>query len=187
MHLICKKMTPVTSLLPVSSPPKPTLHHMVNTLQKCYIYEVKILLTTFDSYVLDMDEFTRELIEDMLRLLKCPECMQYTVPPIKMCASGHTFCNTCREWLQRCPTCTAEFSESRDMTAEKYSRRLYRCSNRKNGCLDLFTIAQMSEHYTFCVYEKIGCPFQVQNMCYWNGLKRYLKEHAKAAHPEELH
>jgi hypothetical protein len=34
------------------------------------------------------------------------------------------------------------------------------------------------------VYEKINCPFKIRCNCPWQGFKSYMKEHAKAAHPE---
>jgi hypothetical protein len=62
----------------------------------------------------------------------------------------------------------------------------YPCANRQNGCLDRFSIEHIAEHHTVCVYGKIKCPLHLLKICSWNGLKNDLKEHAKAAHPNNF-
>jgi hypothetical protein len=48
----------------------------------------------------------------------------------------------------------------------------------------LFSIEQIAKHNAVCVYGKIKCPLRLFKECSWNGLKNYLWEHAKAAHPK---
>ena len=130
-----------------------------------------------------MDDLLRALDEALLKELECPVCMQYMVPPIKLCKIGHSICNRCRERVQRCPKCRAELTETRCLTLEDIARRQdYTCANRQSGCLELFSIEHIAEHHHICLYRKIECPFKL-NWCSWNGFKSDLKEHAKAAHP----
>ena len=132
-----------------------------------------------------MDDLSRALEEALLRDLECPVCMEYMVPPIKLCMSGHNICSRCRWTVQRCPTCRAKFSEIRNVALENIVRRqMYPCANRQNGCLDLFSIEHIAEHQAVCVHGKIKCPFHVNRKCSWKGFKSNLKEHAKTAHPE---
>jgi len=149
--------------------------------------EVKILLKhaeTCDSYVLDMGDMSRALDEDLLSDLECPVCMEYMMPPIKLCTNGHNTCSRCRGRVQRCPTCKAEFSEIRCLALENIVRRLkYPCANRQGGCLELFSIEHIAEHEGVCIYREIKCPFKINWNCSWKGFKSDLKEHAKTAHP----
>jgi E3 ubiquitin-protein ligase SIAH1 len=135
-----------------------------------------------------MDDMSRALDEDLLKELECPVCVEYMVPPITLCTNGHNICSKCRETVQCCPTCTAEFSETRSVALENIARRLkYPCANRQSGCLELFSIEHIAEHHTVCVYGNMKCPFQMTGKCSWKGLKNDLKEHAKAKHPNNFH
>jgi E3 ubiquitin-protein ligase SIAH1 len=134
-----------------------------------------------------MDDMSRVLNEDLLKDLECTECMEYMVPPISLCTNGHNICSMCRWGVQRCPTCRADFSETRNVTLENIARRQrYPCVSRQNGCLELFSNEDIAEHQTVCVYGIIQCPFHLLNVCSWNGFKNDLKEHANAAHPDKL-
>jgi len=130
-----------------------------------------------------MDDMSRAVIENLLSDLECPVCMQYMVPPIKLCTNGHNICSRCRGRVQCCPICRAEFSVIRNLALEHIARRQkYPCANRQSGCLDLFSIEHIAEHSAVCVYGKIKCPFKLNKNCSWIGFKSDLKEHAKAAH-----
>ena len=130
-----------------------------------------------------MDDFSRTLDEDLLRDLECPVCMEYMVPPIKLCANGHHICSRCRERVQSCPTCRVEFLDIRCLALESIVRRhKYPCANRQSGCLDLFSIEHIAKHQDACVYGTIKCPFKLNWNCSWKGIKSDLKEHAKTAH-----
>jgi len=103
--------------------------------------------------------------------LECPVCMQYMVPPIKMCRNGHNICSNYREGVQCCPTCRAEFLGTRNVALENIAKRhKYPCANRKSGCLDLFSIEHITKHHNVCVYGEIKCPLHLYETCSWNGL-----------------
>jgi E3 ubiquitin-protein ligase SIAH1 len=113
--------------------------------------------------------------------------MEYMVPPIKLCKKGHSICSNCRENVQRCPTCRANFSEIRNVVLENIARRQkYPCPNRQNGCLELFSVEHIAKHQAGCVYGIIKCPGHLFKECSWKGLKNDLKKHVKAAHPKAL-
>jgi len=132
-----------------------------------------------------MDDVSREINEAMLKELECPVCMEYMVPPLKLCTNGHNICSKCRESVQVCPTCRASFSETRNVALENIVRiQKYPCANRQSGCLELFSIEHIVKHHSVCVYGKIECPLCLFKLCSWNGLKNNLKEHIKAAHPK---
>ena len=134
-----------------------------------------------------MDDFSRDLSEALLKELECPVCIEYMVPPIKLCTNGHNICSKCRPRVIFCPTCKASFSNIRNVTLENIVRiQKYPCANRQNGCLELFSIEHIAKHNAGCVYGKIKCPFKLDMNCSWNGFKNELKEHAKAAHKENF-
>jgi hypothetical protein len=105
------------------------------------------------------------------------------VPPIKLCTNGHNTCSRCRERVQRCPTCRAEFSEIRSVALENIVRRLkYPCANRQNGCLDRFSIEHIAQHHAVCEYRKLNCPFQINTHCSSKCMKSDMKNHLETAH-----
>lgn len=60
-----------------------------------------------------------ELNNELIQLLECPICFEYTTPPINQCLQGHIICNTCRQRVTTCPTCRTIFQESRNLIMEK--------------------------------------------------------------------
>ena len=42
---------------------------------------------------------------DLVSLFECPVCMDFALPPILQCQSGHIVCASCRTKLSSCPTC----------------------------------------------------------------------------------
>jgi hypothetical protein len=132
-----------------------------------------------------MDDLTLALDEALLSDLECPVCMEYMLPPIKLCTNGHNICSKCRHGVKCCPTCRAGFLDTRNVTLENIAiRQKYPCANRRMGCLELFSIEHIAKHHAVCIYREIRCPFHLFKTCSWNGLKNDLKEHAKAAHLE---
>jgi len=130
-----------------------------------------------------MDDFARANSETLLKELECPVCMEYMVPPIKLCTKGHNICSKCRECVQLCPTCGAEFSDIRCLALENIARsHKHPCANWQSGCRELFSIEHIAEHQDVCVYGKIQCPFKLNKNCSWNGYRSDLIEHAKAVH-----
>lgn len=44
-----------------------------------------------------------------LSLLECLVCMEYMLPPIHLCMTGHDICRNCRLKSNNCPTCVARY------------------------------------------------------------------------------
>jgi hypothetical protein len=54
--------------------------------------------------------------------LECPVCMEYMVPPITMCSSGHSVCRDCKPRLSSCPTCRRPLTGTRNIALEHLAR-----------------------------------------------------------------
>ena len=130
-----------------------------------------------------MDDLSRALNEALLKEMECPVCMEYMVPPIKLCTNGHNICSKCRPRVSLCPTCRGSFSEIRNVALENIARsQKFLCANRQRGCPERFSSEHISKHHADGLYGKIKCPFTLEENCTWNGFKSDLKRHAKAAH-----
>jgi hypothetical protein len=135
-----------------------------------------------------MDDLSRALDEALLSDLECPVCMEYMVPPIKLCTNGHNICSKCREEVDFCPTCRAKFTNIRNVALESIARRQkYPCPNRGSGCSDLFSIELIRGHQAVCTYGPIICPLNKTGFkCSWKGVISDLEKHATAAHPVHI-
>jgi uncharacterized OB-fold protein len=43
----------------------------------------------------NMDDLSRALSEVLLGEINCPVCMEFMVPPSKLCTNGHNICSRC--------------------------------------------------------------------------------------------
>jgi len=156
------------------------------------VLEVRILLTTCNSYVLGMASGPRVPAEYLLKELECPVCTDYMVPPIRMCKNGHNVCGKCRGRIRRCPTCRADFLVTRNLALENIARQQeFPCANRDRGCTDLLSIEQIAEHNDVCgyantKYANTKCPCHLINCCSWEGHKNKYKEHVQEVHGEYI-
>ena len=137
-----------------------------------------------------MEELKRALSGFLLKHLECPVCMENMVPPITLCTNGHNICSKCRESVQCCPTCRAEFSQIRCLALENIaSCQKYPCENRDNGCFEWFYNERIAEHQAVCVFGKIKWPFKLNKNCPWEGFKSDLKQqqHMQQTSSEDHH
>jgi E3 ubiquitin-protein ligase SIAH1 len=134
-----------------------------------------------------MEDLPRAMGEVLLKELECPVCMEYMVPPIKLCTNGHNICSKCKGKVNCCPTCRANYSDIRNVALENIARiQKYPCANRKTGCSELFSIEHIAEHQALCIYGDIKCPLQIIGRCSWKGITSDFKKHAEAAHPGNI-
>lgn len=75
--------------------------------------------------------------------LECPVCLEYMIPPITMCSSGHSLCQACRPRLTRCPTCRQPLLGIRNYALEHLARELQLPRRPADvpeaACLDLYS------------------------------------------------
>nr|CAD7432578.1 unnamed protein product [Timema monikensis] len=108
------------------------------------------------------------LSEILLNALECPVCMEYMVPPIVLCESGHNICDQCRPKLPFCPACRRPFLEARNIALETLAQGLrYPCRNRHLGCPEVYPMALISKHHLMCQHRPYECPLKVPGRCSW--------------------
>lgn len=127
------------------------------------------------------------LLKDILEILECPVCREYMVPPIAMCESGHSICTICRHKLNKCPTCTKNFSKARNFALEYIAGKIeYPCRYLEFGCKETFSLEHIASHQTKCRYQAHVCPFSIveTKSCLWQGPIAAVESHVKAKHAE---
>jgi len=142
---------------------------------------------TLDLIKLDDEEtknrsFTDDLGEELLGALECPVCMEYMVPPISLCESGHSICDRCRPQLPVCPTCRKPFlANTRNIALECIADDLdYPCRN--DGCFEIYPVQIILQHEAVCPHRPFDCPLSHCAHCVWKGPLHQMKEHVTEAH-----
>ena len=129
------------------------------------------------------------LCDDFLKELECPVCMEYMLPPIPMCESGHSICSKCRPNLVKCPSCRQPFLNLRNKALENLSLRAkHPCCYRSYGCQLVFRADMKTDHEIVCPYRPYTCPLLKDNQinCQWCGIHEDLREHIRKEHKDRL-
>jgi E3 ubiquitin-protein ligase SIAH1 len=122
------------------------------------------------------------LLNDLLKELECPVCMEYMTAPIHMCESGHSICTSCRQKLHNCPTCRKTLTNSRNFALEALTgKEKYPCKYYEFGCEELFSPQQIATHKAKCRYKPFKCPLK---NCSWEGPLATIEYHIKSEHAE---
>jgi E3 ubiquitin-protein ligase SIAH1 len=126
---------------------------------------------------------TQSLSKDVLDELECPVCMEYMLPPITLCGNGHNICSSCKQKIQKCPTCREPLSETRNKALEKLALKVEcPCRNKQHGCTLTFPIALIGEHHGICEYNPFVCPLEYRIKCNWTGLLTEIEDHVLGKH-----
>ena len=95
-----------------------------------------------------------DMVESIMKELECLVCMEYMVPPITLCESGHNICGKCRPYMRKCPTCRQHLLPTRNMSLERLTHKLqYPCCNQKTGCEEAYPLKEIREHQNNCIYR----------------------------------
>lgn len=106
---------------------------------------------------------------DLASLFECPVCMDYALPPILQCQSGHIVCTACRSKLSSCPTCRGNLDNIRNLAMEKLaSSVLFPCKYSTSGCPEAFHYTSKADHEVVCEYRPYDCPCPGAS-CKWLG------------------
>ncbi|XP_021913702.1 E3 ubiquitin-protein ligase sina-like [Zootermopsis nevadensis] len=112
-----------------------------------------------------------QVTESLQNVLECPVCLEYMVPPITMCASGHSVCQACKPRLHGCPTCRRPLLGIRNFALESLASSL-----ELPLCIaGTHPLPQPTE-------PEYGCPLE----CQWTGLRGEIWRHVSQTHREKI-
>lgn len=126
--------------------------------------------------------------ERLIEELKCPGCAYPMKAPIKLCATGHSICQSCTTVLMVCPLCKEPFIDIRSLTLEALcSKAHFRCSNAAAGCTVRLQIDLLNWHEKQCVWKSMKCFMgRVWGDCTWHGREAHWKEHLETVHSNRV-
>ena len=118
-----------------------------------------------------------DLSKEVLEQLECPVCMQYMLPPITLCGNGHNICSSCKQKIQKCPTCREPLSDTlRNRALEKLAVRVeFPCPNELYGCTLTFYIALIRAREDVCQFGPFDCPLNYCIKFNWTGTLTEIK------------
>uniref|UniRef100_A0A0N4ZBB6 E3 ubiquitin-protein ligase n=1 Tax=Parastrongyloides trichosuri TaxID=131310 RepID=A0A0N4ZBB6_PARTI len=119
---------------------------------------------------------------DVLNAFECPVCMEYMVPPLYQCSSGHLVCDSCRPKLSCCPSCRGPVPSVRNLAMEKIAATIFfPCKYSGNGCPDALSATEKLPHEEGCEYRPYCCPCPGAS-CRWQGNVEQVMPHLMKAH-----
>ena len=104
-------------------------------------------------------------LKGMLEDLECPVCFE--IPrelPIPACPKGHIVCKRCRENVQTCPTCRADFSPGgvNTLAGILVQKGAHKCKFSEYGCDVLMKSEDLTQqHEKTCPERTVRCPYTV--------------------------
>ncbi|KAF5288079.1 hypothetical protein FQR65_LT12129 [Abscondita terminalis] len=121
-----------------------------------------------ESSELKMEQL-KEKSNIVLHTLKCSECDNQMKPPIFMCFSGHSFCDSCRIKIRVCPSCLVPIKDARNFDLDDLAITLkYPCKYTDFGCQSLLVYEEIQSHELKCWRSCKRCPFNILNSCNTN-------------------
>ncbi|VEN46700.1 unnamed protein product [Callosobruchus maculatus] len=128
-----------------------------------------------------------QLDDTMLQELECPICNEYMVPPIFICATGHSICSDCKHKIQQCPNCRSPLSNARNFTLEKLTTKVaYPCRNREIGCSFISTSTKIRSHELGCELSETSCIMGPTTKCSYKCLRPSMYSHIVEQHSSML-
>lgn len=120
---------------------------------------------------------------DLLLELECPVCSEYMLPPIFMCATGHSICSCCKPKVSSCPSCRKHITNGRCFILENLTLKVnFPCKNRDIGCQFVGTADIMKTHQSQCILSDFSCVLD----CEWKGALNDFQAHLLSKHEHNL-
>lgn len=130
---------------------------------------------------------TNSVEAEILSDLECPICLEYMVPPIFQCETGHSFCGTCKSQINECSFCKNPLKGIRNFHLEKITNRIkYHCKYREFDCDFICSSKDIKQHEAECKFGPYKCPFAEYNCCSWKGKLQHIMEHARFSHEDSI-
>nr|CAI5830797.1 unnamed protein product [Callosobruchus analis] len=104
------------------------------------------------SAMVQRDKIIRQMFE-------CSICKDYMIPPILQCLSGHSLCNTCTSKVEKCPSCEASLSGTRNFALEQATEKAQlACQNLLENCIYRTSLKRIAAH-------EAECPRKPKRLC----------------------
>ncbi|KAH7955241.1 hypothetical protein MRX96_041402 [Rhipicephalus microplus] len=116
------------------------------------------------------------------RLLECPVCGDYALPPILQCQNGHHLCTRCQQSVSRCPICNAPKGINRNLALDQMAEiSMFPCKYHSLGCSATLALAAKHTHEMTCPHGPCFCVLGADN-CSWRGRPEKLVDHILSKH-----
>ena len=114
-----------------------------------------------------------DLSKYVLEQLQCPVCMQYMLPHITLCDNGHNIYSSCKQKIQKCPTCREPILDTQNKAFEKLAIQVdCLCPNELYGLIFTFPIALIREREDVSQFGPFDCPLNQASATYGTRAKR---------------
>lgn len=158
-------------------------------MEKININSIKNVLGSQIACTINFDEANAQSytanIDKLLFEVKCPVCSDYMTPPIYMCLTGHSLCETCKPKFLQCPSCSIDFDCTRNYFLEKVTEIIsYPCRYKDQGCDFVGNCKDIGSHELLCpksLQNEIRCVVN-HKTCKWKGLYRDTFQHIVVSH-----
>ena len=91
---------------------------------------------------------------ELVRIMECPVCNEFPLPPIYSCGKGHFTCNSCMKLLDTCPLCESPFTGVRNFALESIiENSKFKCKNSRLGCSAVLFGAELAHHVIACKFR----------------------------------
>ncbi|XP_023018976.2 uncharacterized protein isoform X2 [Leptinotarsa decemlineata] len=165
-------------------------HHDNLTMTKIDVIVVKKVLNS-ENVICTFNISTESqndtpLNTNLLLELECPICTNYMIPPIFMCAIGHSLCGNCKQNISMCPSCRIELKDNRNFSLEKVTDHvLFPCKLREYGCFFVGKIKELNAHELICQAldtTETECYIKYLSPCNWKGRHSEVISHITKMH-----
>lgn len=114
---------------------------------------------------------------------ECCVCYQPMHPPIRQCESGHSYCSSCYERLDRCPLCRSQIRPSTNILLEEFHKYvIFPCKFHEQGCTTRTYGSEILAHERDCSLNLKLCPFSIYKPCTWSGPRSEILRHYQNVH-----
>ncbi|XP_018564753.1 E3 ubiquitin-protein ligase SIAH1B-like [Anoplophora glabripennis] len=135
--------------------------------------------------VTEEDNETSAINYELLKELECTVCLEYMLPPIHQCLTGHSLCLKCKNSVKNCPTCQQEFKDTQNFTLAKVINHItYPCKNRR--CRFTAKARDIKKHEASCIFSTVKCPLQDYEDCHADIIFQEMYDHVVSSHSENL-
>lgn len=104
-------------------------------------------------------------------------------PPIRHCESGHSYCSSCYERLDRCPQCRSANRHGTNTLLEQFHKYvIFPCKFKEQGCTTSTYGSEILAHERDCALNLKLCPFSIYKPCQWSGPRSQILQHYQDDH-----